>query len=217
MSKPYTTTLTCPHCHQPFETTVEREIDALREGDRLRLILDGTYGKTTCPHCGTSFYADTPLTVIDAEHHTTIELTATTDPIVVQHTVEALLTKMKDAESITNHQYRLVMHFDDLREKLIMLKSGLDDRVVEMMKFAVAKKRRELKPNEGFERVMFYRRAGEGYFVFLDRSSRTVAEVSFKRSTYQAVKARMTLTGSPLLVNGAWVLQYLEKHAWPMD
>lgn len=215
MSNAYSTTLTCPHCHQAFDATVDRTIDAETDSDLLRLILEGTYGQTTCPHCLTKLYADTPLTVTDREHGTTLEFTATTDPIVVQRTTEHLMATI--AERSANQQYRLVMHFDDLREKLIMLKSGLDDRVVEVMKFAAAKKRREIKPNETFDRVMFYRRSGEGFLVFLDNLSRTVAEVPFKRTTYQAVKARMTLTGSPLLVNGAWVMQYLEKHPWPMD
>lgn len=215
MSNAYSTTLTCPHCHQAFDATVDRTIDAETDSDLLRLILEGTYGQTTCPHCLTKLYADTPLTVTDREHGTTLEFTATTDPIVVQRTAEHLMATI--AERSANQQYRLVMHFDDLREKLIMLKSGLDDRVVELMKFAAAKKRREIKPNETFDRVMFYRRSGEGFLVFLDNLSRTVAEVPFKRTTYQAVKARMTLTGSPLLVNGAWVMQYLEKHPWPMD
>lgn len=215
MSNAYSTTLTCPHCHQAFDATVDRTIDAETNSDLLRLILEGTYGQTTCPHCLTKLYADTPLTVTDREHGTTLEFTATTDPIVVQRTAEHLMATI--AERSANQQYRLVMHFDDLREKLIMLKSGLDDRVVEVMKFAAAKKRREMKPNETFDRVMFYRRSGEGFLVFLDNLSRTVAEVPFKRTTYQAVKARMTLTGSPLLVNGAWVMQYLEKHPWPMD
>ncbi|MBS5491669.1 MAG: CpXC domain-containing protein [Sutterella wadsworthensis] len=215
MSNAYSTTLTCPHCHQAFDATVDRTIDAETDSDLLRLILEGTYGQTTCPHCLTKLYADTPLTVTDREHGTTLEFTATTDPIVVQRTAEHLMATI--AERSANQQYRLVMHFDDLREKLIMLKSGLDDRVVEVMKFAAAKKRREIKPNETFDRVMFYRRSGEGFLVFLDNLSRTVAEVPFKRTTYQAVKARMTLTGSPLLVNGAWVMQYLEKHPWPMD
>ena len=215
MSNAYSTTLTCPHCHQAFDATVDRTIDAETDSDVLRLILEGTYGQTTCPHCLTKLYADTPLTVTDREHGTTLEFTATTDPIVVQRTAEHLMATI--AERSANQQYRLVMHFDDLREKLIMLKSGLDDRVVEVMKFAAAKKRREIKPNETFDRVMFYRRSGEGFLVFLEDLSRTVAEVPFKRTTYQAVKARMTLTGSPLLVNGAWVIQYLEKHPWPMD
>ncbi len=215
MSNAYSTTLTCPHCHQAFDATVDRTIDAETDSDLLRLILEGTYGQTTCPHCLTKLYADTPLTVTDREHGTTLEFTATTDPIVVQRTAEHLMATI--AERSANQQYRLVMHFDDLREKLIMLKSGLDDRVVEVMKFAAAKKRREIKPNETFDRVMFYRRSGEGFLVFLEDLSRTVAEVPFKRTTYQAVKARMTLTGSPLLVNGAWVMQYLEKHPWPMD
>ena len=215
MSNAYSTTLTCPHCHQAFDATVDRTIDAETDSDLLRLILEGTYGQTTCPHCLTKLYADTPLTVMDREHGTTLEFTATTDPIVVQRTAEHLMATI--AERSANQQYRLVMHFDDLREKLIMLKSGLDDRVVEVMKFAAAKKRREIKPNETFDRVMFYRRSGEGFLVFLEDLSRTVAEVPFKRTTYQAVKARMTLTGSPLLVNGAWVMQYLEKHPWPMD
>lgn len=215
MSNAYSTTLTCPHCHQAFDATVDRTIDAETDSDLLRLILEGTYGQTTCPHCLTKLYADTPLTVTDREHGTTLEFTATTDPIVVQRTAEHLMATI--TERSANQQYRLVMHFDDLREKLIMLKSGLDDRVVEVMKFAAAKKRREIKPNETFDRVMFYRRSGEGFLVFLDNLSRTVAEVPFKRTTYQAVKARMTLTGSPLLVNGAWVMQYLEKHPWPMD
>lgn len=215
MSNAYSTTLTCPHCHQAFDATVDRTIDAETDSDLLRLILEGTYGQTTCPHCLTKLYADTPLTVTDREHGTTLEFTATTDPIVVQRTAEHLMATI--AERSANQQYRLVIHFDDLREKLIMLKSGLDDRVVEVMKFAAAKKRREIKPNETFDRVMFYRRSGEGFLVFLDNLSRTVAEVPFKRTTYQAVKARMTLTGSPLLVNGAWVMQYLEKHPWPMD
>lgn len=215
MSNAYSTTLTCPHCHQAFDAMVDRTIDAETDSDLLRLILEGTYGQTTCPHCLTKLYADTPLTVSDREHGTTLEFTATTDPIVVLRTAEHLMATI--AERSANQQYRLVMHFDDLREKLIMLKSGLDDRVVEVMKFAAAKKRREIKPNETFDRVMFYRRSGEGFLVFLDNLSRTVAEVPFKRTTYQAVKARMTLTGSPLLVNGAWVMQYLEKHPWPMD
>lgn len=215
MSNAYSTTLTCPHCHQAFDATVDRTIDAETDSDLLRLILEGTYGQTTCPQCLTKLYADTPLTVTDREHGTTLEFTATTDPIVVQRTAEHLMATI--AGRSANQQYRLVMHFDDLREKLIMLKSGLDDRVVEVMKFAAAKKRREIKPNETFDRVMFYRRSGEGFLVFLDNLSRTVAEVPFKRTTYQAVKARMTLTGSPLLVNGAWVMQYLEKHPWPMD
>ena len=215
MSNAYSTTLTCPHCHQAFDATVDRTIDAETDSDLLRLILEGTYGQTTCPHCLTKLYADTPLTVTDREHGTTLEFTATTDPIVVQRTAEHLMATI--TERSANQQYRLVMHFDDLREKLIMLKSGLDDRVVEVMKFAAAKKRREIKPNETFDRVMFYRRSGEGFLVFLDNLSRTVAEVPFKRTTYQAVKARMTLTGSPLLVNGAWVMQYLEKHPWPID
>lgn len=211
MTDTYSYDITCPACRQPITLDIPRELDAEHDAKALQTIMAGTFGETVCPHCGQSFYADHPLTVVDSPRRLLIHLTATTDPIAVQRAVDMLAARPETALDERPHM-RLVFHFDDLREKLILARYGLDDRTTELMKVPLLQKMRHERPELGVVRILYFRKGADDRFLMLDAASRTLADVPFRRERHKALAAQVAQLDDPLLVNGAWALATLQKY-----
>lgn len=127
--------MTCPSCghvfREEFNTavfsdTVEREA-----------ILKNDFGEVVCPHCNHKFILNYRFVYTDDE----LKYMIINDPKFVDSSNRlALVSSFKLLDAVRKNEakkFRRVMTADikDLREKILIFEAGLDDKVVEIMKY----------------------------------------------------------------------------------
>ena len=139
--------LNCPHCGQPVKFDASASVNADRRPDLRTAILDGSFQRQDCPHCGKSFRAEPQLNYLDIGRGQWIaampidwldqwaELEVTTNEAYA----EAFGAQAsEDAQEIgAGLQPRLVFGWRALAEKIIASEAGLDDTTLELTKLAL--------------------------------------------------------------------------------
>jgi hypothetical protein len=138
-------TLTCPHCGAVSEQNVAISLNGDRSSEERQAILDGRFQVFQCAACGVPSTADGPLMYVDFERRHFIgcyprtwetawrslenEPMATWRRTIVEH-APASMRKISHGFVV-----RAVFGLPMLREKLLCLDHGIDDRMLETLKF----------------------------------------------------------------------------------
>lgn len=144
MSLFQTRTLICPHCSKPIAFDAVDSVNADRRPDLRAAILDGTFQRMDCPHCGARFRLDCDFTLLDIRRGQWI-VAAPVARIGAWQAVEAEARDMfgraygDEAPPVAQDigrrlKTRLVFGWPALREKLLVADLGLDDLALEACK-----------------------------------------------------------------------------------
>ena len=136
--------LTCPHCDHRSTHAVALSLDAAHATAERRAILDDTFQRFPCAHCGATFRADGPLIYLDFDAKLWIgvfpapwaltwwdhenEPRGAFERHMIEH-CPPLVRSWAPGFAI-----RAVFGLDQLREKLVAHEAGIDDRVLEAYK-----------------------------------------------------------------------------------
>lgn len=147
MSIFHTVSLSCPHCAQSVDFEACDSVNADRRPDLRAAILEGSFQRMDCPHCGRSFRAAPQLTYLDVGRGQWI---AAFPPEAVGQWVELEAAASRayeqafgsgasvDAREIGQTlKPRMVFGWHGLVEKLVAAEAGLDDVNLELMKMAL--------------------------------------------------------------------------------
>ncbi len=113
-------------CDNVFDADVPDSADLQTEPDVEKLITSGDFMAVTCPRCGKRLTPEFPFRLSLAGGRGEIMLVPEKDRI-------GLARGKLDYE--LGSPYRVVVGFPELAEKLHILAAGLDDRVIEIMKY----------------------------------------------------------------------------------
>lgn len=87
--------------------------------------------------------------------------------------------------------FRFVTSLNDLREKALILRAGLDDRYVELVKAYIMPQAANMKPDLGIESVRFFLdKDGKQYLYFFDKDGKEAGSCDFDMESYNAVQER---------------------------
>ena len=127
--------ITCPKCGHKFEKTLPTAIFSL--GEERDKILSGKFASITCPSCANGFLLNYRFAYTDEINRFMV----VNDPAFVNKkarlafsTSLGLIGKARKDE-LVKHKLRLSYDYKSLREKISILEMGLDDKVVELMKY----------------------------------------------------------------------------------
>jgi len=131
-------------CEHEFESEVQDEVDLDREPQARQAILSGDFQTVRCPSCGKELKPEFPVTV--REPGRTLFMVPELDRVAFYRGTLSYPVA---------HADRVAIGYDELAEKLRIRDAGLDDRVVEVLKYYLLQKVLEHYEGEGEVRLLF--------------------------------------------------------------
>lgn len=143
MSTFYTQQLTCPDCQAPIAAWLARGIHAERRTDLRDEVLARRFHRRTCSACGLQLEIERPIVYTDLDLHQWVYVAPESDR---RHwrsweaRLAADIARLFSEHSPLVHgiddqlRWRTVFGYEELREKLVIWRAGLDDAIVECLK-----------------------------------------------------------------------------------
>lgn len=146
MSKEKNIAVMCPSCVKEYKTNVLDFFNLQSEGGDLSPILTDSLVKRTCAHCGFTGLLNSPLVFFDMEKKFALFFFPGMQKSE-KAVVEQINNTMKQ-KPMENYLFRIVKgNYNDFKEKILQLESGLDDRICEAYKYTLK------KINEGISEI----------------------------------------------------------------
>ncbi|MBR1926675.1 MAG: CpXC domain-containing protein [Bacteroidales bacterium] len=141
---------TCSSCGQTSETTLYSGINTSSEPELKSKVKDGSLFLWECPHCGKTNLAASQLVYHDPEERLMIWLLP--EGSLPENSVRTIERNLESAaESLDGYTFRRVDDAGSLIEKVNIFDSGLEDTVIEMVKYVT---KMELAPKSEGKDVM---------------------------------------------------------------
>ncbi|WP_156501484.1 CpXC domain-containing protein [Denitrobacterium detoxificans] len=178
-----------------------------RHPELAERLLAGTLFEFTCPECGYSASLRSPCLYLDPEHGACVYLVVNEE---MAQRAAGMFTELDGEDSAIGHsEKRIVFDRQDLKGVAVALANGLDDRVVEILKTAVAGTARQqggVAPGGECEVDLVGTEDGDLLFsVVADGNSLTAALPRGAYGLYADALARSSMAGDqPLVVDRAW-------------
>lgn len=137
----------CPLCAEPVAFDVAQSVNAGRAPDLRDAILDGSFQRESCPHCGTAFRLDPRFTYVDdgrGQWMLAAPMRDLPDWGAIEQQALATFERSYGAGAGEMARMlgrdlavRLVFGWAALREKLVCAEAGLDDATLELLKLSM--------------------------------------------------------------------------------
>ncbi|WP_077035917.1 CpXC domain-containing protein [Pelomonas sp. KK5] len=161
MSLFQTTDAACPSCGKPVQFDLVASLNADRRPDLRAAILDGSFQRETCPHCGTAFRLEPSFNYIDQARGQWLRVEPGTSLArwgELEQQARALFDESFGAEAPAlvreigaELRPRLCFGWPALTEKLLCAEHGIDDRALELTKLALLRSGGEAPLSDGHE------------------------------------------------------------------
>ncbi|WP_411675759.1 CpXC domain-containing protein [Caproicibacter sp.] len=157
MSTQITEEISCPRCGAAVKTELWPGADAARNPELKARVLDESMFDWKCPECGYAARFLYPFLYHDPERKFMVYLSPTGDGC------EAVSME-SEFPQLTGVVKRLVTTPESLKEKILIFEAGLDDRAVELVKFALA----------GVLNKKHGKKTAAGYFCYADETENEI-------------------------------------------
>jgi predicted RNA-binding Zn-ribbon protein involved in translation (DUF1610 family) len=197
----------CPGCGATVKHQAWTLVNARKSPELIERLLAGTLFEFACPECGYSASLRSPCLYLDPEHGACVYLVVNED---MAQRAAGMFTELDGEDSaIGRSEKRIVFDRQDLRGVAVTLANGLDDRVVEILKMAVAGTARQqggVAPDGDCEVDLVGTEDDNLLFsVEADGKSLTAALPRGAYDLYADALARSSMAGEqPLVVDWAW-------------
>lgn len=121
------------YCDNEIEVEVPEQIDLEESPEKLTEILDGSFMSFKCDQCGKVLKPEFPVHVFDKSKHIDLYLL----PELERGAFDRGKADFKIEDAVNG---RVVIGYPELLEKLKIARAGLDDRVLEVLKFYLLEK-----------------------------------------------------------------------------
>ena len=212
MSKERRETVTCPACGNVQNFIVWQSLNGDLDPEAKQQLLDGTLFRFVCSKCGCTSHVDYNILYHDMTHKAMIYY-------VKAEFVEQTIDAMTDAENkmgfaMSGYRKRIVTDQNTLREKAIIFEHGLDDRVIEIIKFIYLANASDSFP-EAKIKTIYFLMEDDKYTLALIGDSQLSAEIP--NNMYDEVKAEFAERLETADDNGfiavdiRWAMDFLKK------
>lgn len=203
MSSSSTQTITCPNCQQQQSFTLWQSINVTLDPSLKERLKSGELTTFHCNHCGHAAEVVFSLLYHDMEKRWMIWLVP--DGKLPSGMADGLPNKR-----LPGYLLRLVRSRNELIEKLSVLDTGMDDRIVAAIKLML---RQRLERDRGIELPLLYfdervrQPAGSGELHFAWVGDAKVQGIAVSNEIYEALLANMNaLLQAPLGHQDSWLL-----------
>ena len=154
----------CPECGSRGRFFTPESVNATLSPQQRAGVLDRTLFVWECPECGTPLVVDAPFLYHDMRRRFLIRYCP-------QDADEAEFSDAVERAGIfegSGYTLRAVESYEELIEKIVIFEHDLDDRVVELCKFALLEELREEQPQLKVRRVLIDAKGEEIVAAFID-------------------------------------------------
>jgi hypothetical protein len=142
MSISRTVNITCPSCGTPQDVRLYDAINVDTDPELKDALMQNQLNRVECADCGLSFRVDKPVLYSDPKLKMLIHWVPETDVMdrdAILEEFEQSLEKMNEMmpEGVDVPSVRLVMSRVELVELIFLLEAGLNQRVVEYVKYSI--------------------------------------------------------------------------------
>lgn len=188
--------IACPKCGKGIEIDVWDSIDIPYDIEQKKKVLNNTFFKAVCKDCGISFPIAYKCLYNDMEQKYLIWLAPNLGEDEQQEVAEyneKLKTDNRLRLAQGGYTYRIVRNDNELREKVLILDEGLDDRYIETMKlvYIPAFKKNIAKDSKIVGLYFDKKESGEGYqwVIIFDNRKPVIADINM--DIYEDMKVKL--------------------------
>ncbi len=139
------------YCEAKFEADIPTSVDLAKNPETEEEILAGNFMTVSCPACGKLLKPEFPVYFFDSASKKGIDIFFIPELDRVSYYRKTLEYKVENAK-------RVVIGYEELIEKILLKSSGLDDRVIEIIKYYLLNKALEDSENDREIRIFFHER-----------------------------------------------------------
>lgn len=207
MSLPRKTTITCPHCNTQSEFILWGSLNADLDPDAQQQLLDGSLFRFRCHNCGHEGYVNYSTLYHDM---TNCVMVCYTTPDAIDNAIATFQDLINNNSAMSqNYRYRIVTSQNCLREKALIFKCGLDDRVIEVAKVLLLAHADQQHPDAVFSEVFFNESDGKFFFEFIgDQYMRAEVPRSFYDNLSESLSDKLPPENT-FLVDFAWAKSFI--------
>ena len=201
----------CPHCGKSMVFSPIDYINTEERPEMIQKVRDGEAFASICGHCGKKSHMDYSFLYYQPSALFLVYYAANQEDY---EKAWKMLTGQDrehrlDEEKLRGVKKRLVTSREALREKLMILDSGFDDRVIELMKGLAFMSLRRHSPELYPERVLFDMGAGGNHYFRFEEKGKVIAAYAFEAPMYQEIETGVkdmleTLSRNQPVINAEW-------------
>ena len=214
MSKMRTTKITCPKCGKEHDFTAWDSINTQLDPEFKEKARSGEIFRFVCPDC----QAVTNVMYQCLYHQMEDKVMIYFIPNgPVDEAVRVLKRPMPEGfpEVDLNYMKRIVTGLNDFKEKLKILDEGLDDKVVEIMKFALRGAMAANEPEHEILNMYLDKAPGTGRYFYVILKDEEPMALQYDQKLYDQIaeEFRSILKADhEVIIDQKWALSCMEKH-----
>lgn len=193
MSKTFN--IKCPSCGVPQNVELYEAVNVAAEPELKQALLENRLNRVECIDCDTSFRVDMPLLYSDPEHNILIHWIPETETMSKEEIIEDFDRSLEQInamlpDDITPPSVRLVLTRVELVELVFIIEAGLNERVVEYVKYSIHTRNLEKVDPEKFRLLLNVQDStdDELCFVMQDVESQALGKVlRYGRAAYESM------------------------------
>ena len=210
MSLEHKETVICPNCKRENQIKIWQSLNGELDPDAKQLLLEGTLFRFICQRCCYVSNLNYELLYHDMKHQTMVYY-------VSLHSIEKTNDMINTAEDtlrggMSGYSVRIATSQETLREKAMIFESGLDDRIVEIMKLFALSSARDKFPEAIIEDVFFCLISNEELVFELAgvRTLRANIPIAVYEKLREDYKAKLELVGNiESMINYEWAVNFI--------
>lgn len=201
----------CPHCGKSMVFSPIDYINTEERPEMIQKVRDGEAFVSICGHCGKKSHMD--YSFLYYQPSALFLVYYATDQEDYEKAWKMLTGQDRerrlDEEKLRGVKKRLVTSREALREKLIILDGGFDDRVIELMKGLAFMSLRRHSPELHPERVLFDMGADGNHYFRFEEKGKVIAAYAFEAPMYREIETGVkdmleTLSRNQPVINAEW-------------
>ena len=214
MTRHHTYPMICPNCNHTQDFLAYDSINISANPELKPLVMSTDLLAFHCDNCGYDTFVNYGYLYHDPKHVFMVYYEPQPEKHVqIAHDLRTIYFREEGyIQRKAGYRFRIVPELRDLWEKIFIFEAGLDDRVIELLKYYLQATFLEQYPTAQVERVQFYvdGETGQKQFILMHEDD-IVAFIAFDPDHYDLILERwgdrMTQHESnlQLMVNAEWV------------
>ena len=166
--------VTCNYCEKKGESHVYTVVDGDKSPTLRDMTINGMLFEYKCDNCEKITIIDFPVKYVQDNGKFIVDYQTESDEL--ERGIEIYNDEYENLESSEDNTIRIVTSQEELSEKVVIYNSGLDDKVIEVLKLMYEVFYKEEHPEKKVTDVYFSRLSGKDSFLFFLEDEQSVSK-----------------------------------------
>ena len=203
--------ITCPKCGKKTSFLVWDSINTLQNPEMKEKVRNDEAFRFHCPECGAAAMLNYNFLYHQQEDKVLIFVNADGSNC---KEMEQILDQRGNA--FDGYKKRIVMSYNEFKEKLLILDAGFDDRIVEIIKSSIWDNVDAHYKDKKIDEIYFATNEDGVHGFLFRKQGQMVASMEFDEALYKAIKDSAldrieAASKNDLHINRAWAKEIIEK------